>query len=47
MRDLIIGYVFIFASLIGFLVSLFQRNRRLQKRVQDLKEELRDSNSRF
>jgi hypothetical protein len=47
MRDLIIGYVFIFASLIGFLVSLIQRNRRLQKRVQDLKEELRDSNSRF
>jgi CcmD family protein len=46
MRDLIIGYIFIFAALLGFLVSLFQRSRRLQKRVQDLKEELRDSNSR-
>ena len=43
MRDLIIGYIFIFAALLGFLVSLFQRSRRLQKRVRDLKEELRDS----
>ena len=46
MRDLIIGYIFIFVALLGFLVSLFQRSRRLQKRVQDLKEELRDSTSR-
>ena len=46
MRDLIIGYIFIFAALLGFLVSLFQRSRRLQKRVQDLKEELRESDSR-
>ena len=41
MRDLIIGYVFIFIALLGFLVSIAFRKRKLHKRIQDLEEELR------
>jgi CcmD family protein len=43
MRDLIIGYAFIFIALFGFLASLFSRKRKLRRRITDLKEELRDS----
>jgi hypothetical protein len=42
MRDLVIGYVFIFGMLIGLLISLAVRRRNLEGKRNDLKEELRD-----
>ena len=43
MRDVAIGYGFIFFAMFTFLGSVFFRQKRLLRRRTDLKEELRDS----
>lgn len=40
MRDLILGYVFIFAAVFTFIGSIYARRRKLEKKKKDLKEEL-------
>jgi len=42
MRDLIIGYVFIFVAIAVFVASVFFREGKLRRRLQDLQEELKD-----
>jgi len=42
-RDVVIGYGFIFAAMFTFIGSMFVRQRKLLRRLADLKEELRDS----
>ena len=42
MRDLAIGYIFIFAALFTFIGSIFARRSKLEKKRRDLQEELQD-----
>ena len=43
MRDIVIAYSVIFLAIFIFSWLMFSRQSRLEKKIEDLKEELKDS----
>ena len=46
MRDVTLGYAFIFAAVFLLWLSIFVRKRKLEKKLADLREELESANER-